>query len=71
MNTTAKKPKQPIKVQQKHLEYLDELRLSGVTNMFGAAPYVSEEFGITVADARHILSEWMRTFSDRHPNNLG
>jgi hypothetical protein len=50
-----------------HLEYLDALRDSGATNMFGAAPYLQEEFALSKAEARSILGEWMRTFSERHP----
>ena len=40
-------------------EYLDELRLSGETNMFGAAPYLQAEFGIDKREAREILQNWM------------
>jgi hypothetical protein len=50
-----------------YFEYLDELRESGVTNMFGAAPYLVSEFGITMFDAGKILVEWMETFNERHP----
>jgi hypothetical protein len=49
------------------LTYLDELRESGVTNMFGAGPYVSGEFGLTPAQARAVVSYWMATFEERHP----
>ena len=47
------------------LAYLDALRESGVTNMFGAGPYLVEEFGITSAEARRVLGHWMRTFGER------
>lgn len=50
-----------------YFEYLDELRDSGVTNMFGATPYLEEEFGVSKREARVILKEWMRTFGERHP----
>jgi hypothetical protein len=43
--------------------FSDELRASGVTNMFGAAPYVEEEFGLERKEADVVLNEWMRTFS--------
>ena len=42
--------------------YLDNLRESGVTNMFGAAPYLESEFYMTSRDARDVLSKWMKTF---------
>ena len=48
------------------LEYLDELRESGVTNMYGAAPYVEAEFDMTIKDARAVLTYWRHTFSERH-----
>ena len=32
-------------------EYLDALRESGVTNMFGATPYLMEEFGFDKREA--------------------
>lgn len=49
--------------KQEYFEYLDELRDSGVTNMFGAAPYLQDEFGLEKADARTVLSAWMRSKS--------
>ena len=51
------------------LEYLDELRESGITNMFGARPYVEEEFSdlLDSKQAGKVLSYWMETFSERHP----
>lgn len=48
-------------------EFLDDLRESGVTNMFGAAPYISSTYPfISKASARHLLTEWMETFSERN-----
>ena len=46
--------------KQYHI-YLDELRDSGVTNMFGAAPYLQEEFGLEKKEAKEILLEWIKT----------
>jgi len=48
--------------------YLDELRESGVTNMFGAGPYLQVQFDVKRAEAMTLLSEWMETFSKRHPS---
>lgn len=50
-----------------HLYYLDLLRESGVTNMFGASSYLVHEFGIDSDTAIQYLTYWMRTFSERHP----
>ncbi len=46
--------------------FLDNLRESGVTNMFGAGSYIQEEFGITKYDAQRFLIKWMQTFGERH-----
>lgn len=39
--------------------FLNQLRYSGETNMFGATPYLQEEFDISRTEARDILTEWM------------
>lgn len=49
-------------MNEEHKKYLDELRESGVTNMFGAAPYLEDEFDLDRVEARSILSDWMKTF---------
>ena len=46
------------------MSYLNDLRDSGVTNMFGAAPYVEGEFGIDKREARRILQLWMNNFNE-------
>ena len=46
--------------------FLDELREGGAVNMFGAAPYLAEMFGLSAREAREVLGQWMRTFSERH-----
>ena len=51
--------------KQAVFEFLDDLRDSGETNMFGARPYIIEEFGCTAQEARALLSEWMKTFAER------
>jgi hypothetical protein len=49
------------------LVYLDELRDSGIVNMFGARPYLAEAFGIPTRSAGAVLAHWMETFAARHP----
>lgn len=44
--------------------FLETLRESGVTNMFGAAPYISVYFGCTRNESRYWLSEWMRSYNN-------
>ena len=48
--------------------FLDELRKSGVTNMFGAVPFILERFpNIQRQEASQLLGKWMKTFGERHP----
>ena len=58
----------PEYVAREHLEFLDELRESGVTNMYGATPYLVDKFDIEEKIARQILTYWMLTFGVRHPS---
>lgn len=61
----------PDLLETEYLVYLDSLRKSGVTNMFGAAPYLAEEYGLELSFARQVLSYWMKTFGDRHQPTTG
>ena len=47
--------------KEKIFVYLDNLRDSGITNMFGAAPYIIEEFRVPRDKAKLLLLEWMDT----------
>ena len=59
----------PDFLDDEHLEYLDVLRESGKTNMFGATPYIQQEYpDLSKSEARDVLIYWMETFSDRNPN---
>lgn len=47
---------------KKYFDYLDALRGSGVTNMYGAVPYLQREFpelSYDHAQAVYVLREWM------------
>lgn len=52
----------PTFVTDEHLEYLDDLRESGRTNMYGAGKYLVAEFNLPNPVARNVLSYWMETF---------
>jgi len=54
--------KRPEGITDEHLEFLDDLRGSGATNMFGAGAYLREEFRIDTEEASKILLYWMKTF---------
>lgn len=58
----------PTALKDSHLDFLDGLRISGITNMFGAVPYLQEhDPDLTEDDARGVLAYWMKTFDDRTP----
>ena len=40
--------------------YLNELRDSGVTNMFGATPYIQEEFSLDKKTAKDLFIQWIK-----------
>lgn len=46
-----------------HLIFLDDLRKSGVTNMFRAAPFLEDHFeDLTSSKSRKVLQYWMFSF---------
>jgi hypothetical protein len=46
--------------------YLDNLRKSGRINMFGAAPYLQQQFGLSRKEARIVLVSWMEQYEKSH-----
>ena len=59
------KTKRPNNVSDMHLIYLDDLRESGKTNMYGAGQYLEAAFGIDSSMASKILAYWMGSFGDK------
>lgn len=51
------KPNDGVTVEQHN--YLCRLRDSGITNMFGAAPYLMRRFGLDKYEAKDVLLAWM------------
>jgi len=55
----------PDIVKTEMLTYLDALRESGITNMFGARPYLMDVFPeLSKDEAGKVLSYWMQTFGN-------
>jgi len=44
--------------------YLEDLRQSGVTNMFGAGPYLQKAYGLNPREAREVLGSWMDNYNE-------
>ena len=55
--------------EQEVLTYLNMLRDSGATNMFGATPYIEEEFDLNSKEAKRLLMLWMANFNDEGEYN--
>lgn len=51
-----------MKTTDEHCIYLENLRRSGVTNMFGAVPYIMSEFNVSRSEATEILLNWMKNY---------
>ena len=56
------------KIMRKEFRYLNRLRESGATNMYGAAPYLQDEFDMTRREARQVLIEWMEWVNSNSSN---
>jgi len=52
----------PEVVTEEILLYLNDLRESGITNMFGAGIYLQDEFGLNRHEAKDALVYWMKNF---------
>lgn len=58
---------------KKYFAYLDFLRESGTTNMFGAVPYLQQTFPELASDkikARNVLTAWMDSRSARKNGDI-
>ena len=56
------------KIMRKEFTYLNRLRESGATNMFGAAPYLEMEFDLDRREAKQVLMDWMQ-WVEQEPSN--
>lgn len=57
------KEKESVIMGQEHLDYLDSLRESGITNMYGARPYLMKTYPeLSDKEAKEIINYWMENF---------
>lgn len=64
---------EPAMMTSAHTEFLNELKTSGQTNMFGAKDFLMDEFiDLKEKEAKDILLYWMAVSSKQvnAPNNL-
>jgi hypothetical protein len=50
--------------EKEALEYLNEMRMKGDINMFGASPFLEAEFEVTREEALRLLVLWMENFNE-------
>lgn len=55
-----------LEAEKVYFDFLDGLRESRVTNMFGATPYLLEAFpDLEKEEGFEILNNWMKTFKKK------
>ena len=51
--------------EEKHVfYYLNDLRESGIVNMYGAGQYIRDQFGFDNQKSSKLLAKWMDNFND-------
>ena len=64
MNSKVFTTRKTTEFEKRVFQYLNDLRLSGETNMFGAGQYIERKFKISKRYASELLDSWMFNFSD-------
>lgn len=52
-----------VEMKNVYWEFLENLRVSGKTNMFGATPYLQAQFGLSHREAMEVLADWMKNYN--------
>jgi hypothetical protein len=50
-----------VQLEKDVFTFLEQLRDSGITNMFGATSFIQEEFGLDKKTAKNLLIQWIKT----------
>lgn len=56
-------------IENQVMTFLNRLRDAGLTNMFGATPYIEQMYDTGKAEARRILTLWMENFNEEGDYN--
>ncbi len=59
------KPEHSDRALSEHFAYLDDLRESGITNMWGAGAYLRDAFDLSKTEATTSHKLWMDTFDGK------
>ena len=57
-----------MELTKEHKQFLEKLRRSGTTNMYGAAPYLRAKFGMNKPESYEVLARWMQTYDREDPD---
>ena len=52
-----------MKTTNEYWIYLENLRRSGIVNMYGAGEYLEINFGLSAQEAHKILADWMHNYN--------
>ena len=52
-----------MKTANEYWIYLENLRRSGIVNMYGAGEYLEINFGLSAQEAYKILADWMHNYN--------
>lgn len=69
MTPKTKTKRETTEQEREVMEYLNELRESGRTNMYGAGTYIEDRFTLDSREAKRILLLWMSNFNDEADYN--
>jgi hypothetical protein len=51
--------------KEEYFQFLNELRETGITNMFGAGPYLEDAYPeLNRQEAKAVVVEWMQSFDE-------
>lgn len=49
---------------ENYYKFLENLRQSGITNMYGASPYLEDAYDLNREEAITVLSNWMTNYTE-------
>ena len=66
---TSKTKRETTEQEKEVMGYLNELRDTGITNMYGAAKYIEDRFSLDRVEAKRIHVLWMENFNNEADYN--
>lgn len=57
-------------LEKEMFEFLNDLRESGSINMFGASPYLAEQFQLSNMESLNTLVKWTKHFNENGYEHL-